>query len=149
MLFFLKNDTITEILNLKNYFYFPLRGVSLIPSSQSPQTLTACIPCMESIPEPQLCFLRCLFCSFSNTCIPLCDTCHPYLLYKRCKTCPSQTKSLCFQCFRWRLSLRYLSPRSLILRSFPPARYFAPFLSVRRFQPDKIYFRKALEGEHS
>ena len=30
MLFFLKNDTITEILNLKNYFYFPLRGVSLI-----------------------------------------------------------------------------------------------------------------------
>ena len=30
MLFFLKNDTITEILNLKNYFYFPLCGVSLI-----------------------------------------------------------------------------------------------------------------------
>ncbi len=29
MLFFLKNDTITEILNLKNYFYFPLCGVSL------------------------------------------------------------------------------------------------------------------------
>ena len=28
MLFFLKNDTITEILNLKNYFYFPLCGVS-------------------------------------------------------------------------------------------------------------------------
>ncbi len=34
MLFFLKNDTITEILNLKNYFYFPLRGVSLIYSEK-------------------------------------------------------------------------------------------------------------------
>ncbi len=28
MLFFSENDTITEILNLKNYFYFPLCGVS-------------------------------------------------------------------------------------------------------------------------